>query len=435
MSMSFQIGATVGDYEVIGVLGRGGMGKVFRVRSLLTLREEAMKVVSSDLEDRPELADRFLREIRVHASLEHPNIAALHAALRVNDEIVMILELVDGVGLDEKIRSGPLDPSSVASYVTQVLAALAFAHGHGVVHRDIKPANILVTAAGQVKLTDFGIAMASRELRLTRAGFTMGSLLYMSPEQIRGEAVEARSDLYSLGVTMYEMVTGRRPFDGENEYAVINAHLTRIPQHPSTVHAAVPRALGDIIMKAMAKGPAERFASALEFQAALSPPPRTFAAPAAAQPTSTPIASEDLARVESGLVRVVGPIARHLVASAARRATDFHALCQDLAAQLPEPREREAFLKSCLRGGTAPQAIVPGPALTASAATVWDPAWLGRLEQSLAEQVGPIARVLVKNAARRSRTADELVQSLAGEIPSEIARKRFREAATGLRSS
>jgi hypothetical protein len=184
MGMSIQIGATVGDYQVIAVLGRGGMGKVFRVRSLLTLREEAMKVVSPDLEGRPELADRFLREIRVHASLEHPNIAALRAALRVDDQIVMILDLVDGVGLDEKIRTGPLDPAAAVGYISQVLSALAFAHGRGVV-RTLREAGFGRTrawdAAPLLRRSDPDIPPGARTYYLARKA--------SSPSRLQSKAV------------------------------------------------------------------------------------------------------------------------------------------------------------------------------------------------------------------------------------------------------
>src|ERR1035441_3274685 len=141
--MAIQIGDIVGDYRVTGILGRGGMGKVFRVRSLVTEREEAMKIVLSDLEENPALVDRFLREIKVHASLQHPNIAALHTALRIEGRLVMIMELVEGVSLEETLRHGPVEIAVAVDYVHQILTALAFAHARGVIHRDIKPANIL----------------------------------------------------------------------------------------------------------------------------------------------------------------------------------------------------------------------------------------------------------------------------------------------------
>ncbi len=168
--MAIQIGDILGDYQVTGVLGRGGMGKVFRVRSLLTDREEAMKIVLPDLDENPGLADRFLREIKVHASLQHPNIAALRTALRIEGRLVMILELVEGVSLEEMLRSGPMEIPQAVGCVVQVLSALAFAHERGVIHRDIKPANILIATAGAVKLTDFGIARSTSGARLTGTG-------------------------------------------------------------------------------------------------------------------------------------------------------------------------------------------------------------------------------------------------------------------------
>lgn len=174
--MTFQIGDTIGDYQIVDVLGRGGMGKVFRVRNLISDRLDALKIIAPDLGDNPELADRFLREIKVHASLDHPNIAALRTALRVGNQIAMVMELVEGMDLDEKLRQGPLPVRKAVDTVDQVLSALAFAHGRGIVHRDIKPPNIIVTPAGLVKLTDFGIAQTVGDPRLTATGMALGSL-------------------------------------------------------------------------------------------------------------------------------------------------------------------------------------------------------------------------------------------------------------------
>src|SRR5579863_852925 len=219
--MAVQVGDKIGDYEVIGELGRGGMGKVFRVRNLISDRVEAMKIVLPDQAADSDLADRFLREIKVHASLDHPNIARLSTAFRSGDQVFMILEFVDGVGLDEKLRGTPLSPSTTIRYVDQILSALSYAHERGIVHRDLKPANILVTPAKVIKLTDFGIAQAANAKRITRTGMALGSLYYMSPEQITSGSVDARSDLYALGVTFFEMVTGRRPITGDSEYSIM----------------------------------------------------------------------------------------------------------------------------------------------------------------------------------------------------------------------
>src|SRR5436190_19363162 len=143
--MNYEIGSTVGDYQVIGILGAGGMGKVYKVRNVISDRVEAMKLVLPDLANEPELADRFLREIKVQASLEHPNIAALHTAVRVDNQLLMLMEFVEGVTLDQRLKEGVLSPAEGLNYIMQVLAALDYAHARGVVHRDIKPANMILT--------------------------------------------------------------------------------------------------------------------------------------------------------------------------------------------------------------------------------------------------------------------------------------------------
>ena len=156
--MSLDIGSRLGDYEIVSTLGAGGMGKVFKVRNVISDRIEAMKVLLPDLEQQPELADRFMREIKVQASLQHPNIAALHTALRVDNQLLMLMELVDGITLDQRLQQGPVALRDAVDYIGQVLGALGYAHQHGVIHRDIKPANMMLTPKGSVKLMDFGIA-------------------------------------------------------------------------------------------------------------------------------------------------------------------------------------------------------------------------------------------------------------------------------------
>src|SRR5436190_21830753 len=224
--MAFEIGDRAGDYEIIGILGAGGMGKVYKVRNQLSNRIEAMKVLVPSLEESPELADRFLREIRVQATLEHPNIASLHTAQRLDNQVLMIMEYVEGTSLDVVLHQGRLPLDKALDYVLQVLEALEYAHTRGIVHRDVKPANMIVTPSGLVKLMDFGIAKLAVDRKLTMTGSTIGSLYYMSPEQIQGAStVDARSDLYSLAICLYEIVTGKRPFDANSEYGLMAAHL------------------------------------------------------------------------------------------------------------------------------------------------------------------------------------------------------------------
>jgi serine/threonine-protein kinase len=268
--MDLQVGSTVGDYQVVSVLGAGGMGKVYKVRSIISDRFEALKVLLPDLAAAPELADRFLREIKVQASLEHTNIVALHNAMRIQNQLLMVMEFVDGVTLEREIRGGPLPVRQAVDCMTQVLSALGYAHGRGVIHRDVKPANMILMASGVVKLMDFGIAKAASDHRLTMTGTTLGSLYYMSPEQIQGLVnLDARADVYSAGVSLYELVTGRRPFDGGSEFAIMAAHLESTPIPPVALDPGLPEALNDAILMAMARDRDTRFQTAEAFRNAL----------------------------------------------------------------------------------------------------------------------------------------------------------------------
>ncbi|HEY1732698.1 MAG TPA: serine/threonine-protein kinase [Terriglobales bacterium] len=316
--MAFDIGQTVGDYEIVSMLGVGGMGRVYRVRNVISDRTEAMKVLLPDLVAEPDLAGRFISEIRMLASFDHPNIAQLHTAFQVDNQLVMMMEFVEGSTLEQIAKQSPIPQSDVIKYIQQVLAALSYAHSRGVIHRDIKPANIMVTSQGVVKLMDFGIAKSRTEQDLTRPGTTMGSLYYMSPEQVRGGTVDARSDIYSVGVMMYELLAGRRPFVADSAYEILNQQCNVIPQPPLEVNAQLPPPLSDIIVCAMAKDPANRFQNAQALSNALrqvaamqnDPTKREEAAytpvpiPAAAQPAAqqvTPLASAAvLAQPSSG---------------------------------------------------------------------------------------------------------------------------------------
>ncbi len=267
--MSFEIGEITGDYEIVGVLGSGGMGKVYKVRNTLSDRFDAMKVLLPDLTSDTELADRFLREIKVQARLNHPNIASLHTALHLDNQLLMIMELVDGNNLEQEISRGPVLHQDAEAYLIQILSALDYAHKNGVIHRDIKPANIILMPSGQVKLMDFGIARVAADRSLTKTGIALGTLFYLSPEQIQGERPDVRSDIYALGVTFYEVLTGKRPIDGDSDYSIMTAHLQHVPQDPVELNPLVPPALAAVILKSLAKSPDERFQTAEEFLAAV----------------------------------------------------------------------------------------------------------------------------------------------------------------------
>jgi eukaryotic-like serine/threonine-protein kinase len=258
------------DYEILGVLGAGGMGKVYKVRNIFSDRIEAMKVLLPNLADQKELADRFLREIKVLASLSHPNIAALRTALMIENQLVMIMEYVQGTTLAARLEQGAVPWGDAVKYIDQVLAALSYAHKQNVIHRDIKPANMMLTPGGAIKLMDFGIARSGNDVGLTVIGTTVGSLAYMSPEQVRCAPIDARSDVYSLGVSLYEMVTGQIPFLGDSNFSIMQAQLQQTPRPPIEVKPDLPEPLNEIILTAMAKEPARRFQSADAFRNALN---------------------------------------------------------------------------------------------------------------------------------------------------------------------
>jgi len=265
-----QVGEVVGEYKVIGIAGSGGMGTVYKIEHLITRRVEAMKLLPAGLSVEPEQVNRFEREIQVQARLHHPNIVALYNAIRENDSIALVMEFVEGDSLQRMVASGPLPVETAVNFAIQVLRALAYAHEAGVIHRDVSPANIIITPDLEAKLSDFGLALGATDLRLSTTGVALGSPWYMSPEQVRGlEKLDARTDLYSMGAVLHEMLTGRKMFEAEGSFAVMRAQVETVPQSAGSLNPGVPAALDAIVSKAVAKDPSLRFQSADEFRTAL----------------------------------------------------------------------------------------------------------------------------------------------------------------------
>jgi eukaryotic-like serine/threonine-protein kinase len=330
------------------------MGQVFKVRSLITDRTEAMKVLLPEGRESSDLSERFVREIRTLASLEHPNIATLRTAIRNGEEYLMIMEFVEGESLEARIQRGMLGVSEATEVSRQVLSALHYAHGRGVVHRDIKPANILLTANGVAKLTDFGIAARAGDPRLTASGAAVGSAYYMSPEQVRGFLPDRRSDIYSLGVTLYEMLTARHPFEGTNFYSILRAHLEDTPKRCAEFRGDVPEWVQKAIDRALEKAVEDRFQSAAEFAAALDGRFVTGGASAAvaAAPAPTVVMTQPAAldadavgAVARELAVFIGPIAKVIASRAAKKAASVDELRRMVSEEIPSLTDRDAFLR------------------------------------------------------------------------------------------
>ncbi len=260
-----------GRYELTHVVARGGMAQVYRAMDLQLDRPVALKVLFPELSVDRTFVERFRREAQAAANLSHPNIVPVFDWGEDDGSYFIVMEYVDGRPLSAVLRDpDPMPPNEIATIGAGVAAALAFAHRHGVVHRDVKPGNVLITPDGGVKVTDFGIARAvNTEESLTQTGAVMGTAAYFSPEQAEGKGVDARSDIYSLGVVLYEMATGRPPFTGDSPVAVASKHVRDHPLLPRQVNASVPPALEAVVMKAMAKNVDDRYRSAEELRADL----------------------------------------------------------------------------------------------------------------------------------------------------------------------
>src|SRR5215218_938884 len=252
-------------YEISHLLGAGGMGRVYLARDRSLSRDVALKVLDERHAENPEFVERFRREAKAAASLSHPNMVTVYDAGEDDETPYIAMEHVPGGTLKNRLQERGVLPPRVAAGVTfEVANALAAAHEKSIVHRDIKPENVLVTDRGHAKVGDFGIARAATATAITETDLILGSVRYLSPEQAKGEEVGPPSDLYSLGVVLYEMLTGRVPFDEENPVATAMKHVTEEPASPRELDPTIPRALEAITLKLLKKDPEQRYQSAAQ---------------------------------------------------------------------------------------------------------------------------------------------------------------------------
>ena len=269
----------ISSYRLEEEIARGGMGIVYRGVHIIFDQVVAIKAIYPELTLNPELRERFMNEAKIQYRLQHPNIVQLREFLIEQGKFYIVMEFIEGETLADHLRrlSRPMMASEAIEIFRQALEGLGFAHAQGVIHRDIKPSNIMLARDGAAKLTDFGIARALGTAKLTRTGTTLGTPAYMSPEQIQGTKLDHRTDIYSMGIMLYEMLTGRVPFerpkDSDSDFLILAAHISQAPTPPSQLVAEIPLFLEAAILKALEKRPENRFASCQEFQAAIAPPP------------------------------------------------------------------------------------------------------------------------------------------------------------------
>jgi serine/threonine-protein kinase len=318
------IGETIEQYRILEIVGRGGMGIVYKALDVNLDRTVAVKVINAEMRDDPMFVERFRHEARIQAALNHPNIAMLFDFLVWNNSPVAVMELIEGETLQHRLqRSGPIPAHVAIPIAVQALRGVAAGHRRGIIHRDLKPANLMVTDEGVVKVTDFGIAKIQNSTGLTQMSTRVGSSPYMSPEQILGRPVDARTDIYAMGVTLYELLCGRPPFQAKTSFEIESAHVSDMPLPPIAYNSQIPPAAVDAVMRALAKNPDDRFTNADEFIRAL---PDLHGVPYVdTDATSCPPTRAAPSRADAGsaaltLLRSTGSAAGPAAATAARTA-------------------------------------------------------------------------------------------------------------------
>jgi eukaryotic-like serine/threonine-protein kinase len=299
------IGELIDHYRVLELVGRGAMGVVYKALDLNLDRKVAIKVMSAEARNDPAFVERFRQEARMQGALNHPNVALLFDYFVHDGAPVAVMEFIDGESLEQLIRRrGPIPAHEAIPIFKQALRGVAAAHRAGIIHRDLKTANLMITWGDIVKVMDFGIAKRQSAMGATKASTSIGSPLYMAPEQILGRAVDCRTDVYALGITLYQLLSGQLPFNprGKTEYSLLNAHVNDLPEPPTVHFRDIPQPLVDVVMRSLAKEPEARFQSADDFMRALP----DVTPPNAAAPRLDPIGTVAIPRGTVTIPRV-GP--------------------------------------------------------------------------------------------------------------------------------
>lgn len=417
----------IGRYAVEGRLGQGAMGVIYRGYDPALDRAVAIKLVRADLmsdEGRGEYVERFRREARAAGRCSHPNIVGVFDYGLHEENPYLVMELVEGVTLGQVLRErGQLPAEQAVGYVAQMLDGLAAAHAQGIVHRDVKPANVLVTRDGQVKVADFGVSRtdSAGTETLTQVGAVIGTPSYMSPEQCRGEVVDARADVFSAGVVLFELLAGRRPFTGGSAPEVWHKLMHVAPEDLRALCPEVAPGLVEVVERSLTKAPGERFAGAAAMAAALrrealaGDETRVMGVGVGSGLGAGQFDADVTATLARRLAAHVGPIAQRLVTSAISRSTSLDALIATLATSIEEPEGRQRFLVetgSILRGAPARSAALPKEAQE-------------QVSRALAMHLGPVAGVLVRRHAVGCGSLGDLAERVAGFIEEESERKAF----------
>ena len=429
-----RIGQQIGPHRILDKIGVGGMGVIYKAHDARLDRHVALKFMPGFLNTDQEARERFMTEARAASRLDHPHICVIHDVGETPDgQLFITMPFYDGETLDKRISRGALPLTEAVEITIQVSDGLAEAHRQHIVHRDIKPANIMLTEHG-AKILDFGIAKLDN-IKLTSTGSSIGTMAYMSPEQLRGDAVDGRADIWAMGATLFEMISGKRAFPGEGLPQIVHAVLYAPEDPVQSLTADLPAPLLNLLQRTLARDLTQRFPDMdamldelISLRSVLTGkrPAHTSAAAVA----NKRFAWDDnlLQELANILLPYVGPLATMLVKTAAKQAADLNVLGQTLAEKIPMPTEREQFLQK-VKLQLAARTHPPIPKTVHTNGTVsginLTPTELARLEASFTPFIGPIAGAMIRRAASQANHFEELCQWLAEQIPNEAERQRF----------
>lgn len=440
----------IGRYRIARTLGCGAMGVVYLAHDELIERQVAIKLVRAELlqgQEREDYIERFRQEAQAAGRCNHPGIVSIFDISLHEDNPYLVMEFVDGLGLESVLGQGAkLAPEAAVDVGLQVLDALDAAHAAGIIHRDIKPANILLMTGGRVKVTDFGIARLDSS-NLTLDGMVIGTPKYMSPEQCIGGTVDQRSDLFCTAIVLQEMLVGERPFAGKTITEIACNMMREPPGGQQALRALMGPAVPAVIRKALERTPSDRYPSARAMadalRSAVQRQPEDNDAATAIDATLVAVRTRQqtmpapecaidpalLSSIEQSLAGQLGPIARHLLKRALPQAANAEELCELLAARIEREDDRQAFLDSARgtlhRSGSA--AGTSGIAFNAAPIVAGNipPVVIEQAQRLLAQSQGPIAKILVKRTLKDVVTVNDLWRKLALHIPDEPTRAAF----------
>ena len=433
------VGQTIGPYKVLGKIGVGGMGVVYKARDMRLDRELAIKCLPSHMAGDELARERFITEARAASRLEHPNICSIFDIGETpSGELYMAMPYYDGQTLGQRIRRSPMPADEASHVIQQVADGLSSAHQHNIIHRDIKPANIMLTTSAGVKILDFGVAKMSG-VELTGTGISVGTAAYMAPEQLMGNKnVDHRVDIWAVGAMLYEMVTGKRPFTGDTIYAVIYSVLYNDAGLDESLNE-IPESLRKVITRCLVREPDQRFASMSELLEELTDGQATARPPVHSTPSTASAGATADRSTQGGwdehtidtlcelLLPHLGPITRVLVKKNASQTDNVDELIQVLGTHLNTDEQRHDFsrhararLLSTSKGGG-----LQGLTTQQLKAVVLTDAQVKKLESAFSLYVGPIAKAMISRARKKFPDYDSLCEFLAENIDSADERAAF----------